>query len=344
MTTEPPELRSTLYPFETESPGETIAAGFADFGLDDRLTSVDSVFIKPNLVSDDPIYIENGSNTDVRVIKAVIEYLEGYDLDVLLGESETGTKSKGRRLERALEHMGIYDLQAEHEFEIVNLTEDDWVTVPIPDGTHLEELDLAETFLQSDLIVNLPKVKTHKYATITCSLKNMFGVVPDPLRIVYHEDIHRVLRDLNSLFHDRTFTVVDGIRGMEGNGPLYGTPVDLECLGFADHPVAADMLACLLMEIDPREVTHLSLFREYTGTDDRSLEVGGPLAVEDVARPFAHADKNWYVQFEGKLMQYRPVVKFFFDDRVRRNFTYYLDPLLSRLRGGSYSWYIDDDG
>lgn len=337
------DLRSTLYPFTDGTLEETVASGFADFDFGTRLASAETVFIKPNLVTDVPQYIRNGANTDVRIIEAVIAVLSDYDVEIVLGESDTGTETKGRTVERALEQLEISDLQSSYEFRIVNLTADDRRSVPIPDGTHLSEIELAETFLESDLILNLPTVKTHKYGTITCALKNMFGVVPDPLRIVYHEDIHRVLRDLNTLFHDRMFTVIDGIRGMEGNGPLYGTPVDLECLAFAAHPIAADLTACRLMQVDPASVRHLALFCAYAGVTEPRPDVGGPLDVDAVSRPFTPANKNTFVTIEGKLMQHRPIVRFFFNDWVRTHLTYHLNPLLSRLRGGSYRWHLDEE-
>lgn len=318
-----------------------VAENLEALGLREALAGAKQVFLKPNLVSDVPEYIAAGSNTDVRIIEAVLQALQGFTGKVLLGESETGTRYKGRRLALALENMGVPRLQERYDFEIVNLTEAEQRLVTIPQGRFLKQLPLSVPLLESDLIINLPKLKTHKYATITCALKNMFGVIPDPMRVIYHQNIHQVLADLNALFWEQMFVVVDGLVGMEGQGPLYGKPVPMNLLLFARNPLAADIAAATIMGFDWRDVRHLRLFeaqRAPLGTAALAVE-GTPLA--EVTRPFAPARKNLFVRTEGWLMQFPPVVRLLFSDFVRGNITRRLQPLLKRLRGGSYSWYHD---
>ena len=58
----------------------------------------------------------------------------------------------------------------------------------------------------------------------------MFGVIPDPLRVRYHRYLDEVISNINYLFYKKIFVVVDGIKAMEGNGPMFGRPIDLKVI------------------------------------------------------------------------------------------------------------------
>ncbi|MFC1925770.1 DUF362 domain-containing protein [Chloroflexota bacterium] len=319
---------------------DLIDRAFSLFEIDERLRKVGHVVIKPNIVSDVPEYIQNGCNTDIRVIEAIIANLNKRNVKVILGESDTGTKVKGRDLQRALSHMGIYELQKKYDFDIVNFSRDDeLVEVEIPKAKALKSIKLPKTILDSDLIINVPKLKTHKYTTMTCSLKNMFGVIPDPLRIKYHGHIHEVISDLNSLFYQKMFIVGDGITGMEGAGPLYGTPVDMNILFFADNPLAADIVAARIMGLTVDDIKYLVMFNEmYMGLDPDSVEIEGD-NIGSIMRPFTKARKNWFIKFEGELMKHWFITRIIFNDWIRKHITYRINPIIKKLRGGSYTWY-----
>ena len=336
--------RYALYQFNESAIADTIKQGFTTFGVDERLRTAQLVMIKPNLVSDVPEYIANGSNSDIRIIEAILSYLADFDVKVVIAESETGTATKGRRLQRALDYMGVTDLKDRYEFDIVNLTHDRQVSVDIPGSLMLKKLNMAHTSLHADIIINIPKLKTHKYSIMTCALKNMFGCIPDPLRIVYHSNIHKAIADINSLFVERTFVVLDGITCMEGQGPLFGRPVDMGLIGFADDMLINDHVAAQIMGLDPATITYLELFRKnHHNIDPSDIRMVGELDIDAVRRPFEPCRKNWFVRIEEQLMRCRPIVRILFSDFFRRHITYPLRAPLKRLRGGSYTWYINDE-
>lgn len=330
-----------LSKFSEQKLDELIAQGFRFFGLDQKLPTIRSVFLKPNLVSDNPEYIAQGANTDVRIIRAVIKYLASFpNLQIRLGESESGSKLKGRRLAQALSVMGVTNLQRQYPFEIVNLTNDQQVEVTIPGGRLIKKIQLGRSLVETDLIINLPKIKTHKYATITCALKNMFGVIPDPRRVVWHKNIHQALSDINRLFYRKMFVITDGIIGMEGNGPLYGRKVDLGLLLFADDPIYNDIVATKLMGLPTEKVKHIQLCLQWAGVDPTNYSIVDK-NISSFRRSFRPAKPNIFVWLEGRLVQHRWVVNILYNEWFQRNITYHLRHLLKWLRGGSYSWYID---
>jgi len=339
-----PQPRYALYTFREETIDEIVTRGFRQFGIEAKLAAGGLVMMKPNLVSDIQEYIENGCNTDIRIIESVLKFLAGYPVRVVLAESETGTRVKGRKLQRALDLMGVTRLRKKYEFEIINLTYDEQIAVDFPNGLLLKKLDLGKTSLDADLIINLPKLKTHKYATITCSLKNMFGCIPDPLRVMYHRDIHKAVADINSLFLDKTFVVLDGIRCMEGQGPVYGKSIDMNLVGFGDDMLVNDSLGAQIMGFDPGEVRHIQYFKKnYHDIDLDQVEMVGDLKIEDVCRRFTPSRKNWFVRMEEQLMRNRMIVRLLFSDFFRRRITYPFRGVLKKLRGGSYRWHIEED-
>lgn len=326
--------------FEEKKLDETIKRGFAEFGVDKKLPKLKTVFIKPNLVTDIKEYINQGANTDIRIIEAVIKYLSNFkNLKIFLGESETGTKVKGRKLDLALDLMGIKKLQKKYKFEIVNLTYDKKIKVKIPGAKVLKEIEMAKTLMDTDLIINLPKIKTHKYATITCALKNMFGTIPDPMRIIYHQNIHQVLADLFILWKNKMFVITDGIVGMEGAGPLFGTGVKLGILLFADNSLFNDVVATRIMQIPLQKVKHILLVNEIEKENLENIKIDGDIDINSFKYPFKMSSKSLFVKMEGELMKHPLIVSITFTDWFKKNISKRLSPLLLKLRGGSYQWY-----
>jgi len=137
----------------------------------------------------------------------------------------------------------------------------------------------------------MPKVKTHHWAGVTLSLKNMFGVVPGmkygwPKNLLHWSGIHESILDICATVPIH-FVIADGITAMEGNGPLQGSARQLGKIVLADDPVAADATCARLMGFDPLQVRHLSEGGHFLGNlrEDRirmlAEEVGAP------TRPFS---------------------------------------------------------
>ena len=131
----------------------------------------------------------------------------------------------------------------------------------------------------------MPKVKTHHWTGVTLSMKNMFGIVPGsrygwPKNVLHWAGIHECIADLHTLF-PRQFAIVDGIVGMEGNGPIQGVPKAAGLLVAGADPVAVDATCCRIMRIDPRHISYLRL--ASSGSRGRMAEahirqVGAPIA------------------------------------------------------------------
>jgi uncharacterized protein (DUF362 family) len=166
---------------------------------------------------------------------------------------------------------GLYDVIKEHRTRYVDLNTDDIRLTKLKSSfTNFKELCLPETLYNADLLVSMPKLKTHHWAGVTLSLKNMFGVVPGsvygwPKNALHWAGIVGSILDINSSLPLPRFAIVDGIVGMEGNGPLQGQEKKSGVLIFGDDLVAVDATAARLMKIEPRKVKYLDLAAGFLG-------------------------------------------------------------------------------
>jgi uncharacterized protein (DUF362 family) len=224
-----------------------------------------SIILKPNLVEFDP----NGViNTNPALIAAAIESFRAFGArEVLIAEGPGHRRDN----EHLLVASGIYRLLKDHNVRYVDLNYDDVRLVKLRSNfTNLKQLYLPETLHSADLLVSMPKLKTHHWAGVTLSLKNMFGVIPGsiygwPKNILHWAGIHSSILDINSSLPIPQFAIVDGIVGMEGNGPLQGRAKPAGVLIFGDDLVAVDATAARLMTIEPRKIRYLTQASEFLG-------------------------------------------------------------------------------
>jgi uncharacterized protein (DUF362 family) len=181
---------------------------------------------------------------------------------------------------------------ADRRIEFVDLNRDELAKVKLKANySSLGELWLPRTVLDSDFVVSMPKVKTHHWAGVTLSMKNMFGVVPGmkygwPKNLLHWHGIHESILDICATVPIH-FVIADGITAMEGNGPLQGIARELGKIVLADDPAAADATCARLMGFDPHRVQHLSEGGRFLGNlrADRITMLAE--RIEGPIRPFA---------------------------------------------------------
>ena len=222
------------------------------------------VVLKPNFVEFDP----NGViNTHPAVVAAAIGAFRSLDADVVVAEGPGHRRDN----EYLLTATGIGDVLRETGTHFVDLNNDAVRRVSLRSSyTGMKALYLPETVMSADLLVSLPKMKTHHWAGVTLSMKNLFGIVPGsiygwPKNLLHWAGIRESILDINAALPMRRFNIVDGIVGMEGNGPIQGEPVPSGVLVFGEDPVAVDATCARLMDIDPEKVSYLKEAGRFLG-------------------------------------------------------------------------------
>ena len=156
----------------------------------------------------------------------------------------------------------------EKRFVDLNIDEVSLRRLVNPSST-MTQLYLPRTALACDLLVSLPKMKTHHWAGATLAMKNLFGLVPGgvygwPKNVLHWAGFDECIVDLHGLFPDQ-FCIVDGIEGMEGNGPILGTGKHAGVVVAGAHPPSVDATCCQIMGIDPSRIKYLDLVSRKTG-------------------------------------------------------------------------------
>ena len=216
------------------------------------------VVLKPNLVEFDPA---NVINTHPALVGAAIDAFRRLGAREVVVAEGPGHR---RDNEYLLTASGLWDLLRRRDVEYVDLNFDD--VRPVRAGsrfTRLGQLMLPQTVLGADLLVSMPKLKTHHWAGVTLALKNLFGVIPGavygwPKNVLHWAGLNESVIDIQSTIPVPQFAIIDGIVGMEGNGPIQGTPKAAGVLLLGNDPVAVDATACRVMGLLPEKVEYLS--------------------------------------------------------------------------------------
>jgi uncharacterized protein (DUF362 family) len=240
---------------------DVIGRGLALFDLPVRGRRV---FLKPNLVE-----YEAGTviNTNPRVVAGAAEaFLRAGAREVVVGEGP----GHRRDIEYLLTATGLADVLADLRIRFVDLNHDDVARVPLASRfTGLKELSLPVELLQSDVIVSMPKLKTHHWAGLTASMKNFFGVVPGavygwPKNLLHVHGIPNSIVDLNATIRPH-FSIVDGVTAMEGDGPIMGRPRALGMLAMGTDLVAVDATCARVIGLDPLKIPYLRRASTFLG-------------------------------------------------------------------------------
>ncbi len=216
------------------------------------------VVLKPNLVE---YHRDKVINTDPRFVSGVIEMCkrEGAS-EVLVAEGP----GHWRNVEYLVEASGLGDVLRHHGVPFIDLNHDEPVKrANLGRLTKLEYLYLTRTIDTADVVISLPRLKTHHWAVATLSLKNLFGTLPGicygwPKNELHWRGIDNSIVDI-ALTRTPDLAIVDGIVGMEGDGPLNGTPKPMGLIVMGTDLVSVDATCCRLMMLDPAQVGYLVL-------------------------------------------------------------------------------------
>ena len=201
-----------------------------------------TVVIKPNLCTERREQIHT-ANTSIGVLRAVCEVLLERTPRITIVESN-GARYPA---EAAFENNGVYALASELGLNVLNLSNDDLVEMP---DSRLKGFGMARTWLEADVFVTLPVLKTHATTVFTGTLKNQWGCIPRYDRILLHKYLHALIGHVNAI-RPVTLALMDGLVGMQGRGPINGYPIDLDVLLASRDPVALDATAMRLIGLEP---------------------------------------------------------------------------------------------
>ena len=261
-------------------------------GVEPIIGSARTVIVKPNLV-EVPYETTGGSViTDPRVLEALVGLLKEYGVErVQVAEGKSVNLkhiSSGPR--KAFEDSGLDEVVRRAGGEILGWDEEDFAAVPVPGGELYPEINLPKSILEADAFISVPKLKTHCQTEITVGMKSMQGVFSVDDKVNHHNeafswkmvDILRVAKP--------QLTLVDGLIGGQGYGPIYTDPIEMDLVIASTDVVAIDAVCSAIMGIDPFEVPMTRLgHSEGIGVGDLAMiDVKGE-SIASVMKYFARA-------------------------------------------------------
>jgi uncharacterized protein (DUF362 family) len=253
----------------------------------DLVSNSATVVVKPNLCTERPEQIHT-ANTSAAVLRSVCEVLLERTSRITIVESD-GARYPA---EAAFKNNGVYDLANELGIRVLNLSKDELVDIP---DRRLQGFGMARTWLEADVFVTLPVLKTHATTVFTGALKNQWGCVPRYDRILLHKYLHELIGDINRL-RPVTLALMDGLVGMQGRGPINGYPIDLNVLLVSRDPVALDATGMRLIGLEPNAALHL-MHAQRIGlgaAEADKIEIDGPFA--ELRTNVAPAVEDWAIK------------------------------------------------
>ena len=269
---------------------DTIREGLLATGFDPEQVRGRRVLLKPNLI--EPSIEFPQRTTNPAVVLAAAEVFVDWGAEVTVGEGPGHV----RDTEMALAESGMREaLEDAHlTFEDFNYSE----VGPRPNAGRrcaLGEFLFPSAVLAADLVVSLPKLKTHHWMGMTAAMKNLYGTLPGiiygwPKNVLHHAGIPETVVDINASLPP-TIAVVDAIQCMEGDGPIMGTPKHLGLVVVGTNPTAVDATCARIMGLEPRRISYLTLAAGRLGpiNDGQILQRGE--AWQNVVAPFAILDR-----------------------------------------------------
>jgi uncharacterized protein (DUF362 family) len=248
------------------------------------------VLLKPNLV--EPTRESPHMTTHPAMVLAAAEVFRVWGATVTVGEGPGHL----RDTDVALSESGVGEAldSVKLPFADLNYQEVAWTT----NGGRRSKLNgfyFPQAVAEADLIVSLPKMKTHHWVGVTAAMKNMYGTIPGckygwPKNVLHFKGIPETVFDINASL-PRTIAIVDGIDCMEGDGPIMGTLKHMGLVLVGTNPAAVDATVCRLMDIDPYAITYLRAAANRLGPIDNAAidQRGEPW--QPLARPFTILDR-----------------------------------------------------
>jgi len=236
-----------------------LLAGFKELDIGEANIKGKKILLKPNLVEPHPEAPH--INTNPLLVRAAVEAF------LHLGAAQVAVaEGPGHRTDTllVLDESGFSEILREDRIRFIDLNYDKGIQVANRTRlTRLNSLTFPISLAEFDILVSMPKMKTHHWVGATLAMKNMFGVMPGsfygwPKNVFHYQGIERSICDINAAMPPQ-ISIVDGIVGMEGDGPIMGDAKQAGVIVMGRSAPAVDATCARIMGIDPNKLKYLKM-------------------------------------------------------------------------------------
>jgi uncharacterized protein (DUF362 family) len=265
------------------------ALDLIDFKPQRPLKSVD---IKVNLCYYWPS--ATGQTTDPQFVAGIIDYIrERYNMDAHIRLVEADASAM--RTKHAFKMLGYEELARKKNVDLFNLSKDEIREEKVHVNGHDIVFQIPQSLLNSDIFINVPKLKILRHTKITCALKNVFGCIAAPRKFIYHPILDEAIVGINKILHPH-LTIVDGLVA------LGRFPVKLGLIMASKDPFSIDWIASQIMGYNPSRIKFLKIaMKEKLGSADGIMTCGeNPIAFERIfpKEKFFTSKRWWSLQLK----------------------------------------------
>ncbi len=249
------------------------------------------VLLKPNLV--EPSRLAPHMTTHPWIIQAAAEVFRKWDAEVIVGEGPGHV----RDTEQALVDSGVMEALLDAKLSFADLNYQEISSVENKGhASKLRKFYFPQAVIEADLIVSLPKMKTHHWMGMTGAMKNLYGVIPGckygwPKNVLHFNGIPETVFDINSSV-GKTITIVDAIDCMEGDGPILGTKKAMGLVLVGTNLTAVDATMARIMDILPERIPYLALAADRLGPISEAAIPQRGESWEPLVNPFMILDRE----------------------------------------------------
>ena len=236
----------------------------------DTIKDKKNILIKPNLLA--AFLPEKAVTTHPVILEALIILLKEHKKNIFLGDGPGGTTP----VQKVWQTTGMIELCEKYDVKLVNFSEGGVLEKNI----EFHKFGISKHFMQADAVINVSKMKTHSLMYYTGAIKNLYGTIPGLKKSDFHKNypdpdsFGKVLSELYKVVQEKVvLNIMDGIWGMEGDGPSAGIPRNFGLVFTCDKASALDYIAAQMMGFKIRKLKYIISALEFDKIDASKIIV-----------------------------------------------------------------------
>lgn len=232
-------------------------------GIGSFVRSGQTVLIKPNMLTDRTP--NQAVTTHPEIVRAIIQLVRDVGATPCVADSPASAV----KTEQVWAVTGFGAMCEEENVPLINLEKSGSKKFEI--GEYI--FNVAQPVIDADVVINVPKVKTHTLTLLTAAVKNFYGTLPGYQKAHKHKAYpkpYQFGKFIQAIYSQipPCLNIADAITGMDGNGPSAGNPVDLGFIAASSDAIALDLTLCRILKINPQNVPYLRSFTDKYNSID----------------------------------------------------------------------------
>lgn len=251
------QINACIYDIVNKDYKSVLLNGINRIKLKDIIKSDDRVLIKPNLTW---TKYKEGVTTNPSLLNQLTAILKNHCKEIYMGESNAANQAW--TAEQSFKGHGLFEIAKKNGFELINLTKKPTTLKNVIVKGENIKLKVSKFILDKiDILITVPVLKIHAATGISLGLKNQWGCLPDPMRLLYHPFLHKGIVAVNKIYNPK-ISIIDATYGLTRSGPIFGDAIKLNKILMSNNVTALDIIASSFMGVPYEGIKHIKIAKE----------------------------------------------------------------------------------